>query len=215
MEGRTWARWTSLLGAAFAALAVLGLFVLGWDVPESDAAGADVIAFYEENSTLKLVKSFVVIGSALLLVLFAAHVRRVVRAVEREGDFAAPVFFAGAIILATALAMGEAIPGALAIDPQYLSPAAAEALNVLDQQFLFPTLLGFGTYLLGAGLAIVRFRILPAWLGWVALVLAAASFTPAGIFAAGLGLLWTLVASIVLYARSPVAAGVAARSDAG
>ena len=141
--------------------------------------------------------------AALFLVLFAAHVRRIVLAAEGPPGYLAAVFFAGAIILATAIAVGEALHGVLAFDPNKLTPAAAEAINALDRQFFFPTALGFGVFLLGAGLAIVRLHLLPAWLGWIGILLALLAFTPAGYLAFIAALAWILAVSVLLYFRPP------------
>jgi hypothetical protein len=51
--------------------------------------------------------------------------------------------------------------------------------------------------------------VLPVWLGWVAVVIGIACVTPVGFFALLVGLLWTLVASILLFLRegAPADAG--------
>jgi hypothetical protein len=203
MEGRGWARWPSLFGVVFVIVGALRLWVISGDLPAVDAPGREVIAYYDENAGRESAASVMALVAALLLVLFAAHVRRIVLAAEGPPGYLAAVFFAGAIILATAIAVGEALHGVLTFDPTELTPAAAEAINALDRQFFFPTAFGFCVFLLGAGLAIVRLRLLPAWLGWVGIVLALVTLTPAGYFAFIAALAWIFAVSVLLYFRPP------------
>jgi hypothetical protein len=204
VEGRGWDRWPSLFGVVFVILGGLRLWVIGGDVPAVDAPGRDVIAFYDENAGRETAASVVALVAAIFLVLFAAHVRRIIVAAEGTPGYFAAVFFAGAIILATAIAAGEALHGVLAFDSTELTPAAAEAINALDRQFFFPTALGFAVFLLGAGLAIVRLRLLPAWFGWIGIVLALITFTPAGYFAFVGALVWIFAASVLFFVRPTV-----------
>jgi hypothetical protein len=62
------------------------------------------------------------------------------------------------------------------------------------------------------GLAGVTLKgwLLPKWLGWVALVLAIATFTPVGFIGFGLTGIWIIVASILLSARAAPATPAAA-----
>ncbi|HUF00875.1 MAG TPA: hypothetical protein VMN35_00490 [Gaiellaceae bacterium] len=195
-------RWTPLLGVLFVVLLVLGLFVVGGQGPEAGAPGNEVVAYYEESASRELASSILAIVAAATLVFFAAHVRRLVAVAEPGHGYLSATLFGGAVILATAIGIGEGLHGALAIDPEYLTPSSAETLNTLDKQFFFPTMLGFGVFMLSFGLAIVRLRFLPAWLGWIAIFLSVVAFTPAAYFAFLLIFVWIVVASILLYARS-------------
>ncbi len=201
MERGAWPRWAPLLGVAFVVLLALRLYVIGAGVPEADAPGAEVLAYYQDNDVREYLASVTAVVAAAVLLFFAAHLRRLIRAAAGPDDYLSPLVFGGAILLAAALATAEGLHGALVIDAQQLTPAAAKAINVLDQQFIFPTMLGFGVFLLALGLASVRVRLLPAGLGWTAPVLAVASFT-LGYPALVLGLAWILVAAIVLCVRS-------------
>jgi hypothetical protein len=53
--------------------------------------------------------------------------------------------------------------------------------------------------MIASGLAILRYRALAAGLGWAALVIGIAIFTPAGFIGFLLSGIWVLVASIVLF----------------
>jgi hypothetical protein len=51
-------------------------------VPAVDAPGRDVIAFYDENAGRETAASVVALVAGVFLVLFAAHVRRIIVAAE-------------------------------------------------------------------------------------------------------------------------------------
>ena len=200
-------QWTPLLGVVFVVLIVLRLFVIGAGVPDASASGEDVLSYYEENELREVAASLTAVVAAAVLVFFAVHLRRVLRPAAPD-DYLPDAVFAGGILVAAALGLAEGLHGALAVDPEYLTPEAAKALHVLDQQLIFPTMLGFGVLLLALGLAIVRLRVLPTWLGWAALVLAVACFTPAALFAIVLGLAWLVALSVALYLKGPSRDGV-------
>jgi hypothetical protein len=201
MTRNLWPRWAPLLGVVFVVLLALRLYVIGAGIPEGDASGEEVVAYYEDKEVREWIASATAVVAAAVLIFFAAHLRRVIRAAEGQDDYLSTVVLAGGILLAAALGTAEGLHGALFIDTQYLTPEAAKAINVLDQQFIFPTMLGFGTFVLASGLAILRVRVLPAWLGWAAVVVGIASFA-LGYPALVLALAWILVAAIVLSVRS-------------
>lgn len=208
MEQREWARWTPLLGVVFVVVLAVRFFALSGDTPDADDPGVKVIEYYKDNEAKEIIGSIVGVVAAVFLVFFAAHLRRVVRVAEVGRGYLSAVLFGGALILAAGASAAESIHFALADKGDELQPAASQALNALDQNFFFPIVLGFGLLLLSTGLSIIRFGVLPKWIGWIAVVLFVAAFTPAGFFAFLLGLLWFLVVSVLLYARQP---GPAAR----
>jgi hypothetical protein len=194
-------RWLPLLGVAFVGLLVVALFLVGGGAPEAGAEGAEVVTYYEDNASRELLGSILALVAAATLVFFAAHVRRLVAAREGPLGLFAAVIFGSALILAAAIGVAEGIHGALSIEPDSLTPGAAEALNTLEKQFFFPTMLGFGLLMLSLGLAIVRLRLLPGALGWISLALGVVLFTPAAYVAILLSFVVLLAISVLLYAR--------------
>ena len=140
-------QWTPLLGVVFVVLVVLRLFVTGAGVPDASASGEEVLSYYEENELREVTASLTAVAAAAVLVFFAVHLRRVLRAAAPD-DYLPDAVFAGGILVAAALGLAEGLHGALAVDPEYLTPESAKALHVLDQQLIFPTMLGFGVLLL-------------------------------------------------------------------
>jgi len=72
-----------------------------------------------------------------------------------------------------------------------------QTLNVLDNNDFVPAVAGVALLVLAAGLSVVRHGGLPRWLGWVAIVLGIAAFTPAGFIAFLAGGVWIIVVSIL------------------
>lgn len=89
---------------------------------------------------------------------------------------------------------------ALNASPGSLSPDAAQALNVLALRLVFPVVVGGFVFGLAAGVAVLRSHLLPAWLGWAAIVLGV--LAPIWILQVALLYLWAVVVSIVIYRRT-------------
>ena len=60
------------------------------------------------------------------------------------------------------------------------------------------------------GVAILRAKTLPVWLGWVGIVIAVISVTPIGFFGLLATMAWSLIVSVLLYLRGAPAATMAA-----
>ena len=128
----------------------------------------------------------------------------------------ANVVLAGATILATGLAIDATINVALVETAEDIEPAAVQALSALWTNDFLVFVLGGFVFMLATGISIIRHGALPKWLGWVAMVLAIASMTPAGFFAFVGIALWMAIASVMLTMRArrggrPSGSGRAAR----
>jgi hypothetical protein len=195
-----WSRLAPLTGVVFAAL-VVGIFATSGTTPNSKASGAAVIAFYEAHRTRQRTVDILFAFAALFLVLYAGAVRSRFRRVP-SAEALGSVVVAGASLLALGLMVWASIDFALADVPNRLSVNAAQALNILGNDFVFPVAIGGCLFALGAAIGILRGAGLPKWLGWVAIVIAIAMVTPA--FPIGLlGItIWTLITSILLWTRA-------------
>lgn len=87
-----------------------------------------------------------------------------------------------------------------------VEPAAAQAMNAIDNDFFLPFTTGLAALVLATSLLAVRAKVLPPWLGWVGIRLFIVFFTPAGFVAFGLSGIWIIVASVLLYLRGETAA---------
>jgi hypothetical protein len=76
-----------------------------------------------------------------------------------------------------------------------------QSIHVLNNDLFFPLSGGAALFLVAAGVLSLRTRALPAWLGWVAIVLGVISVTPAGFFGFLATIVWIGVVSVLLYLR--------------
>jgi len=205
-----WSRLAPLTGVLFVAFAVAS-FPVSSNTPNSDASGARVIAFYEAHQSSQRVSDVLFVVASVFLMFFAGSLRGYLRRTPAAEALSA-VVLAGAVPLAVGIALFSGLDFALADVPSHLEPAAAQALNVLNNDLFFPIAVGGGVFGIASGLAILRGAPLPKWLGWAAIVIGIASMTPAGFPALLAFFVWTVIVSILVYLRS--APGAAAGSAA-
>jgi hypothetical protein len=200
-----WSRYAPLTGVVFVALLVAS-FALSGKTPGVHAAGAHVISFYKAHHGKEMASAILGAIGVVFFLFFAASLRARLR--RREGGEAlAALAFAGAVLLAVGGAAFSAFSFALADARNSLDPSAAQALNVLSQDFFVPLAAGVCVFMTGNWLAILRTRTLPRWLGWVALPIGIAALTPAGFVVFLILLAWSLIVSALLYLRADQAPG--------
>ena len=197
-----WTRLAPLTGVIGVVLAVIAGIVAG-DTPDADAAAAEVVAFYTDEDSAQIAVSILFAYAGLFLVFFAGALGVALRRGEAHGGLSA-LALAGGVIAALGMLIFAGLNFTLADTADSLDPAAAQALNALNEDFFFPLVIGLATLFLASGIAIVRGAALPAWLGWVAIVIGIVALSPAAFIGLFLGGIWILVVSIWLAAR-PVA----------
>jgi len=201
----TWlSRWAPASGALAGVLVAIAFFA-GPSSPGDDATGARVIAWYGSHHTADFVSDIIAGVAVLFLVLFAVALAVQVRTGDRwlaHGALAAAVF--GGVGLLTSIGFDTV----LAQDHNHLTIASAQTLNLLENDFFLPILVGFALFGILTGLAVVVGRILPKWMGWVMFAFGLACLGgPIGFFALLATMLWVLVAGIWMVKQgSPVPA---------
>jgi hypothetical protein len=190
----------------FAVLFVASFFA-GGDIPGADDPGGEVLSFYTDNQSVVMVGSVMVAIAAVFFLFFVGHVRSFLRAAEGSPGTLSAVAAGGGIVAATGLLIFAGIGFTLSESIEGFEPATAQALNALNANFFFPLAGGIATFLLATGLVAMRTKALPAWLAWLAIVIAVLAFSPLGFFAFLGSILWVLVVSIVLWTKqsAPVA----------
>lgn len=201
MNDRSWLG--ALTGLAFLVLAIAAIAISGGEPPNpSDDSVEEIVEFYVDNDAQIWISSFLQLLAAAVLVFFGGYMRKVLHAAEGPGHMLANVVLAGATILATALAIDAAITIALVESAEDIEPGGVQALSALWSNDFPIFILGAFVFSLAAGISIVRHGALPKWLGWVAIVLAVVSMTPAG-FVGFIGIvLWIAIASVMLTMRA-------------
>lgn len=194
-----WERYAPLTGIAFVILMIVSFIVQSKRL-SVHATGADVLAHYRAHHASAMASSALSAWAIVFFVFFAAVVWSHLRPFEAARALAA-LALSGAGILAVGVASFAAFRWSLADTRNSLTPAAAQALNVLNEDFTWPFLIGIAIFGIGVGLAILRSRTLPVWLGWIAVVFGIAGVTPASFVAFLVLMAWTLVVSALLFKR--------------
>ncbi len=199
MPGR-WDRIAPVTGLVAIVLAILA-FIVGGETPDADASAREAVAFYTDNETETGVGSLLLALSAAFYAFFVAALVGRLRRLGAQGDALSGGTLIGGVLVATGMLIFAGIGLTLSDVGGDLEPAAVQALNALNSDFWFPVAAGTVVLSWSLALTILRTGGLPRWLGWVALVIAIASVTPAGFFAfLALGI-WVAVASAVMLAR--------------
>lgn len=198
---RPWNRMAPLTGVALVVLLVLSQVLLG-NEPGENASAGQVVAFYNAHHGGIQVSAYLTGLAVVSGLFFYAYLSDHIRRAENSARLAIAAF-GGAVLFAVGGALSAGTQFALADVPGKLSPAAAQALNLLQQDIsVFLIAAGAAGLLLASGLAILRGRQLPAWVGWLGLVLGIASLVPLRNIGAPLAGIWTLVVSILLCLRA-------------
>jgi hypothetical protein len=200
-----------LTGRAFFVLAIIGFIISGEPPNPADDSVEEIVEFYVDNEGSQMASAAIAAVAGTLFVFFGGYLRRVLRLAEGDG-FLSAVAFAGTIIFAIGIAIDSTITFALADTADDIEPDAVQALSALWNNDFVPFGVGIQVFLLATGISVVRHGALPAWLGWVAIVLAVIAVTPIG-FASFIGAgLWVAVTSVLLTMRAGDAPGGPPRS---
>ena len=192
-----WERWASLTGAVFAVLLVVS-FVVSGETPGADDSVQEVVSFYADNESQMMISAILSGLSAVFFLFFVGSLGSVLRSAEGATAGLSAVARAGGVVAAVGILIFAGLAFTLGDAADTLEPEATQALNALNVDLFFPLAGGLATFLFASGLVAVRRRALPGWLGWAALVIAVATFTPLGFFAFLASVAWVLVASVVL-----------------
>jgi hypothetical protein len=199
-------RLTPLSGIAFVALMVGVISFEGQEL-DSDAAPADVLAYWSDRADTRLLVAFLSIAALLFLLVFAASLRGALRSREPAEASASVVTFAGAVVAASGLSLSACLTLAASRAGDAEAADAVVPLDHLVQSAWLPITAGFAVMVLAAGVGGLRSGTLPKAVCWAAMILGIAFLTPAGIVAFLLLPLWILAVSVVLFRAQSRQAG--------
>lgn len=211
--GANRARWAPLSGVAFVVLLVLGA-VLSGSEPRGGSSASRIVAFYTAHRAVVKASDLLTVLAVVVGLLFFGYLRDHLSATPASAGLAATAF-GGAVIFAVGGLTGTGAQYALADIPARLGPGAVQALNLLQNDLAgFTVNAGAAVLLIASGSAVLAGRRLPAWTGWLAIVLGLLTLVPVPNSGALTAAVWTLLASIVLVIRGDAAAS-AESQDAG
>lgn len=196
-----WVRWAPLSGIVFAAL-IIASFAVSGSTPGVKATGQHVISYYTDHRGSELASAFLGAYAIVFLLFFAAALRGHLRRVEPDSGTLAAMSLGGAVLLAVGGGIFASVTFGLADAPDRLGADAAQALNVLNNDFFVPLVAGVCVFMIANGLAAIRWGVLPAWLGWIAIVIAIVAVTPIGFFGFLATVIWIIVVSVLLLLRA-------------
>jgi hypothetical protein len=200
MEGSRLARFAPLTGVIWVVLFVVA-FLLGGDTPDDDSSAAKVVHYWTTHKSDQDATAIIAAFGLLFFIWFAASLRDSMRRAEGGDDRLASISFAGAVIFATGLFIVLSIQLAVTDTLGDVSPQVTQSLFLVSDEIFLPYIAGTFLFLAPVGLLALRARFLPAWAGWVTILIAVLCITPIGFFGWLLGMLWILPISIVLYRR--------------
>jgi hypothetical protein len=192
-------RLVPLTGVVFAVLSFAGM-ATAQPPPGVKATGEQVIAFSRAHAhSQRLADGLLIAGFAFFL-LFVGSLRGHLRT-NPEAEAASSLALAGAAVLTGGVALYIGLDAASNAAPYALAPAAAQALNVLALQMVYPVIVGGFVFGIAAGVAVLRSRRLPVWLGWTAIAI---GLVPLWILQFLLLYVWAVVVSVLLYRQSAI-----------
>jgi hypothetical protein len=148
--------------------------------PGADASGSELAAHLNDNVYRFALAALAWGIGTIALVAFLDAVRA---RVARGSDYLARAGFAlgvGAALMLLASWLPE-VGGSLASREELhrdLEPGAAEVFSSIGTGFFFGGEVLLAGFLLAVGLAAVRTRVLPVWLGWISIVLGVVALIP-------------------------------------
>ena len=208
-------RLAPLSGILFVVLVAVGFIPVGGETPDVNDSASKVVSFWTDHHDKEVAAALLVGLGAIFLAIFVATLRQRIRDDDAPADMWSNLILIGgtASVVGFLVAVGFHISLADGGDHHY-SAQAMQALNVLDNDSFFAFAIPIGLMLLGAAGATLKGGVLPTWLGWVALVIGIAIFTPVGFIGFGLSGIWIIVASILLSMSGETAPASAAPAGA-
>jgi hypothetical protein len=202
MNEKATSRWLLWSGPLFAVLFLVGVFGIEGDEPPGEkASGAELVKFFDAHQGRGMISVFVTPLLAALLIMFAGAVRA--RAQRQEtSSVGAAMMLGGALLWSAGMLVGSMLTLAQISSADHNQPQVAQTVNVIAAADWVPFIGGIAVFLIGAGLTVLGSRVLPVWLGWIALIVGIVSLAgPGGFVGFFVGPLWVLVAGIMLALR--------------
>ena len=207
-QGRGWAY--AGVGAGLAGIAcIIGSTMAGAVYDKAIAGDPEAIVdkLAEQTAPILVMHTGAML-SALLLLVFAAGLRRRLMASTPEGSLLPQVASYGLLLVSVALLMGSGLTTEFVFGVQDADQLVPESAVFFGHWIgTIPWLwVGAGVAALAVGIAGRKFRAVPGWLTWTSLVLGALTVflgvSPLQYMAGATGPLWLTIAAIGLLKKS-------------
>ncbi len=202
---RQWERLAALTGVVAVALWIAGVFVIESVSPEDEDSAAELLARFDNDGNTLLVGAFLFALGTAFFVWFLGSLRTAFLAGEGMPGRVTAIAFAGGVGKAVfdLGVVGNSAAGALGAD-EGLTPEAAQAIFWMDNAFFLGAEFMALVFMAASAVVVLRTRVLPVWMGWLALLIGLGLLVvPIGWAFLLFGVpLWVLLASVLLYMRS-------------
>lgn len=190
-----------LCGIVFVAL-ILSAVLLAI-TPDSAANAGTVLAYYQAHQHVVFARAVLTGLGVILGLLFYGYLYDYLRQ-DRATRWLASSAFGGILVFAAGGAVAAGSFAALSDKPQTLTAATAQAVNLVQLDVASGLIrVGLAVFYLATAAAILRGKLLPAWLGWLSVILGlAAASLVVTIFAFMATGLWTVAVAVVMWGKA-------------
>ena len=207
MTMQRWERWSPVAGLLYALLFVIAIVT----TPDTGETNREIVAHYADdgNRTNDIVLTMLLAAASLAFIWFTGHLRAVLATASPGSALSSIAMVAGAAsaaLLAVAAATFGSISFTYGEADFVLDPNTARLVGSIGYGIFVASMWCAGLLVVATSLVALRTRVLPAWLGWLGIVVALL-LVPAFMFFPVFALLaWVLVVSVVLLIRRDRAA---------
>lgn len=198
-------QWAGLAAIAYVALYVLGAILSFGGQPDTSSAPEKVVSYYRDSGH----RDRIAFGWVLVLVgvffflWFLAGLRQVVGRLDGYGLLALLTTIGGTVYAALALVAASVATAIKTMsDDTYQDRVYPELIHAADDAaYVLHSAggVGAGAMMVAASLAALRARVVPAWAGWVGIVLGVAAIFSIAFFPQIGIALWLVVAGALLF----------------
>jgi hypothetical protein len=200
-NSRLW-QWLGGMGIVFSILFVLANVFFG-STPSEKASPVKIVNYYSAHKTSVMAGVFVVAFAALAFSFFLSALRRALAGAKADSSYVSQAALIGGAIYLGGLLLMDVLNVSLIDAAHYHQQTAAQTLNTLANDDWVPVVVGLSIVALSTGIAALRGRTLPRWLGWASIILGILAVSgPIGGIAFLLAPVWTLAVGVVLIRRS-------------
>ena len=202
-------RWAVLGGVAYVVCFVVGVILIFNGAPDSSSAPGKIIAYYAKSGHRDRINiGWVVTGLGVFFFLwFLSALRRSVRLLEGDDGFLTGLTTVGGAIYASLTLAAIAVDTGIRTmsDDTYhhtVYPGLIHAADDAGWVLHASGGVGLGAMIIAASLAALRVRAVPAWAGWLGIVVGILSLALIVFFPWFLAAIWILVVSVGMFLRA-------------
>lgn len=201
MNRSTLERLAPLTGLVFVGLILVTIFGFGNNEPDATDSTQKVVAYWHNHHDKEMFGALIGTVAVVSLVWFGGVVRAHLASAEGGAARLATTAFGGFVLIGVGGLLFSGIDFAAADTAGKVPAGVTQTLSVMNSDLYFPLAGGLAIAMLATGVASLRHKALPTWLGVLAILIGVIAVTPVGFFGFLALLVWSLVTSILLYRR--------------